>query len=116
MEQSYAAMLEDKGVLARCLLVLENADPLLVLEDHLPTPFSVPILVTSTNPAIDNWTLHTDNSFHLPEYANHKALNDLVRSIEKSFNLGQRVTSLVANGGSGKTQVVLKFVTTHLSR
>ena len=84
------------------------------MEDHFPTTVA-PILVTSTNPAIGNWTLHPDNAFHLSESVDYKAMSDLVRSIKKLFNPGQRVTSLVAHGGSGKTQVVLKFVATHAS-
>lgn len=108
-------MLKNQEISTESLLVLENADPSLVLEDHLPTSLGVPKLITSTEQAIDNWALHTDNTFHLVESANSKALNDIVRSIEKSFNPGQRVTTLVANGGSGKTQVVLKFIATYAS-
>lgn len=116
LEKSYADIIKDRGFSRECFLVLENADPSLVLEDYLPTPFGVPILVTSTNSAIGNWTLHADCSFHLSECADFKAVNDLVGSIEKSFTPGQHVTTLVANGGSGKTQVVLRFVAENSSR
>lgn len=109
-------MLKDKGFLTESLLVLENANPSIVLEDHLPIPCDVPILVTSTDPTISNWTLNSDYFFHLPESANQKVVYDLVKSIEKSIDPGQRATTLVANGGSGKTQVALKFIATYASR
>lgn len=115
MEQS-ANMLNKESFPEGYLLVLENADPLLVLEDHLPDLSGVPILVTSTNPAIGNWTLHPDHCFHLSQSADYNAISNLVRSIKKCFNPHQCVTTLVANGGSGKTQVVLKFVAEYTSR
>lgn len=106
-------MLKEESWSAESLLVLENADPLIELENHLPTPFDKPMLVTSTDPVIGNWT---EYSFHLSEFANYKAVNDLAKAIKKSLNPGRRVTAVVANGGSGKTQMVLKFVATHASR
>lgn len=115
LEQSYADMLKGKDFSKESLLVFENADPMLVLEDHLPTPFNMPILVTSMNPAIGNWTLCPDYAYHLSESISCKAIDDIVKSIERAFNPGQRVTTLVANGGSGKTQVALKFAARHAS-
>lgn len=108
-------MLEKQEISAETVLVLENADPSLVLEDYIPIDMGPPKLITSTDQAIGNWTFHTDNTFHLVDSANSKVKNDLVRSIEKSFNPGQQITTIVANGGSGKTQVVLKFIATYSS-
>ena len=109
-------MIKDQAPSAASLLVLENADISLVLEGHNSTFSGVPMLVTSTNPAISSLASSTNYSFNLLESADYPTVNNLVSSIQMCFNPCQHIITLVANGGSGKTQVVLQFVSKNAFR
>lgn len=111
LDQAYAEIIKDQVLSAESLLVLENADSSLVLEDHiLASQVDAPMLVMSTSPAISSLASCTDFSFHLPECADHEAVSSLMSSTEKCLLPAQHIITLVANGGSGKTQVVLQFI------
>ncbi|KAE9388900.1 hypothetical protein BT96DRAFT_947252 [Gymnopus androsaceus JB14] len=111
LDQAYAEIIKDQVLSAESLLVLENADSSLVMEEHISaSQVDAPMLVMSTSPAISSLASCTDFSFHLPECADHEAVGSLMSSVEKCLLPAQRIITLVANGGSGKTQVVLQFI------
>lgn len=90
------------------ILVLENADASTV-RDYLHILPDAPVLVTSTQTAISSLASSTASHFQLSDEANDVA-SKVLTCIREALFPGQRVVTLVANGGTGKTQVVLKFV------
>ncbi len=97
------------------LLVLENADPSLKLDQYLPHSFHNPILVTSTNQAVSCFASPACE-FELPDSMDQQAADSLHRSIERAFAPLQHIVTIVARGGTGKTQLVLNFVSKDTSR
>ncbi|KAE9387602.1 hypothetical protein BT96DRAFT_867311, partial [Gymnopus androsaceus JB14] len=97
------------------LLVLENADGS-VVEDYIPSLPDSPILVTSTQPAICTLASSTACEFQLSDCATQQEMQKVLRSVEKALEPRQRVATIVANGGTGKTQIVLQFVFNNISR
>ena len=82
-------------------------DPCIELGQYLTYSLHHPILVTSTD--------HAVSRFASPTYA--LELPDATNSvIENALSPLLRVVTLVAKGGTGKTQVVLKFVSENPSR
>ncbi|KAF9065825.1 hypothetical protein BDP27DRAFT_1424445 [Rhodocollybia butyracea] len=82
------------------ILVLENAHASLALEDHFLGCLRCPIVVTSTDSTVSNLASSFAHAFQLPT----KATNN------------SRIISLVASGGTGKTQTVSKFIQDKSSR
>ncbi|KAE9388566.1 TPR-like protein [Gymnopus androsaceus JB14] len=105
------ADLNNKGPLANALLVLQNADT--PVEEYLHTLPYAPVLVMNTESSL---TSSTSPAFHLPHDADQQVVFKLSHSIERALNPGQHVVTLVASGGTGKTQTVLKFVSENFSR
>ncbi|KAE9394753.1 hypothetical protein BT96DRAFT_1022386 [Gymnopus androsaceus JB14] len=101
----------NKGPLANALLVLQNADT--PVEEYLHTLPYAPVLVMNTESSL---TSSTSPAFHLPHDADQQVVFKLLNSIARKLNFGQRVVTFVANGGTGKTQAVLKFVSENFSR
>ncbi len=97
------------------LLILENADASLELDQYLPYSLHNPILVTSTDQAVSRFASPACD-FELPDSADQWAADGLHWSIEKAFNPLLHIVTLVAKGGTGKTQVVLRFVSENPSR
>ncbi|KAK0224863.1 hypothetical protein EDD85DRAFT_228926 [Armillaria nabsnona] len=97
------------------LLILENVDAYLELDQYLPYSLHNPILVTSTDQAVSHFA-SPGCEFELPDSADQWAAEGLHRSIEKAFNPLLHIVTLVAKGGTGKTQVVLRFVSEDPSR
>lgn len=91
------------------LLVLENADTSTV-GDYLHILPDAPVLVTSTQSAISSLASTAASHFQLPDSDVDDVASKVLTSIREALFPGQRVVTLVANGGTGKTQVVLKFV------
>ncbi|KAK0215325.1 hypothetical protein EDD85DRAFT_445363 [Armillaria nabsnona] len=91
------------------LLVLENADPSLKLDQYFPHSFHNPILMTSTNQAV-SCLASPACKFELPDSMDQQAADSLHRSIERAFASLQHIVTIVARGGTGKTQLVLNFV------
>ncbi|KAE9385269.1 hypothetical protein BT96DRAFT_982095 [Gymnopus androsaceus JB14] len=116
LDKAYTEMVKYQALPAKLLLVLENADTSLILEDYITTFINVPILVTGTDSAIASFASNADCVFHLPESPDYQVVKNIVHFITKCFTCGQHVITLVANGGSGKTQVVLQFVAKNTSR
>ncbi|KAE9385283.1 hypothetical protein BT96DRAFT_1007192 [Gymnopus androsaceus JB14] len=104
----------NKDVLARAdaLLVLQSAHALVDSEDLHALPYA-PVLVMTTQSSL---TSPTSLAFHLPNDANQQVVHKLLHSIERALNVRRHVVTLVANGGTGKTQAVLKFVSENSSR
>ncbi|KAE9397782.1 TPR-like protein [Gymnopus androsaceus JB14] len=104
----------NKSALAQpdVLLVLQSADAP-VDSEYLHTLPYAPVLVMTTQPSLIS---STSLVFHLPNDANQKAVHRLLHSVERVLNARRHVVTLVANGGTGKTQAVLKFVSENLSR
>ncbi|KAK0184000.1 P-loop containing nucleoside triphosphate hydrolase protein [Armillaria mellea] len=98
------------------LLVLENADPSLELDQYLPYSLHNPILITSTNQAVSHFASAQDYKLELPNSADLQTANSLCQSIEKAFAPLLHVVTIVAKGGTGKTQLVLRFISENLSR
>ena len=103
----------NKGTLAQAdtLLVLQSAYA--PVEEYLHTLPHAPIIVIATQSSIPS---STTPAFHLPGNADQHVVHKLLHSIERTLNLGQHVVTLVASGGTGKTQAVLKFVSENLFR
>ncbi|KAE9406837.1 hypothetical protein BT96DRAFT_875154 [Gymnopus androsaceus JB14] len=103
----------NKSALAQpdVLLVLQSADAP-VDSEYLHTLPYAPVLVMTTQPSL---TSSTSLVFHLPNDANQQVVHKLLHSIERVLNARKHVVTLVANGGTGKTQAVLKFVSENLS-
>lgn len=97
------------------LLVLENADPSLELDQYLPYSFHNPILVTSTDQAVSRFASPACK-FELPDSMDWQTAHSLCQSIEKAFAPLLHVVTIVAKGGTGKTQLVLRFVSEDPSR
>ncbi len=97
------------------LLILENVDAFLKLDQYLPYSLHNPILVTSTDQAVSCFASPACD-FELPDSIDQWAADSLHQSIEKAFNPMLHIVTLVAKGGTGKTQVVLRFVSEHSSR
>ncbi|KAK0493600.1 hypothetical protein EDD18DRAFT_406899 [Armillaria luteobubalina] len=92
------------------LLVLENADPSLELGRYLPYSLHTPILITSTNEAVSCFASAQDYRLELPDAVDQWVANSLYQSIERAFSSLLQVVTIVARGGTGKTQLVLRFV------
>ncbi|KAF9062640.1 hypothetical protein BDP27DRAFT_1427696 [Rhodocollybia butyracea] len=108
--------LQDPQVLTATLLVLENTHPSLVLADHLPACCSSPVLITSTNHAVSHLASSPAYGFQLPDHPNQQIMNKLRGSVQKALEPKQHIVTLVASGGTGKTQTVLKFISDNSSR
>ncbi|KAK0212000.1 hypothetical protein IW262DRAFT_1518855, partial [Armillaria fumosa] len=98
------------------LLVLENADPSLELDKYLPYSLHNPILITSTDQAISRFASAQDYELKLSDSVDQWTVDSLCQSIEKAFASLLHVVTIVARGGTGKTQLVLRFVSENLSR
>ncbi|KAK0224961.1 P-loop containing nucleoside triphosphate hydrolase protein, partial [Armillaria nabsnona] len=97
------------------LLILENVDASLELDQYLPYSLHNPILITSTNQAVSHFASPAC-ALELPDSADQQAADDLCQSIETAFIPLLHVVTIVAKGGTGKTQVVLRFISENLSR
>ncbi len=97
------------------LLVFENADPSLELDQYLSYSLHNPILVTSTNQAVSRFASPACK-FELPDPIDQWASDSLCQSIERAFASLLHVVTIVARGGTGKTQLVLRFVSENPSR
>ena len=102
-----------KGIMVQTdtLLVLQSADA--PVEEYFHTLPYAPILVMATQSSIECFTTP---AFHLPDCTDPQVVHKLLHSIERVLKPGQHVATLVANGGTGKTQAVLKFVSENSSR
>ncbi|KAE9391736.1 TPR-like protein [Gymnopus androsaceus JB14] len=115
LNAAFADKIREHDLPTKFLLVLENANGS-VVEDYIHNLPHSPILVTSTEPAIQKLASFTAFKFQLPDGANQQEMQKVLGSIEKVLEPRQRVATLVANGGTGKTQIVLQFVTNSTSR
>ncbi|KAE9406845.1 hypothetical protein BT96DRAFT_933777 [Gymnopus androsaceus JB14] len=108
------ANLINKSALAQpdVLLVLQSADAP-VDSEYLHTLPYAPVLVMTTQPSL---TSSASLVFQLPNDANQQVVHKLLHSVERVLNARKHVVTVVANGGTGKTQAVLKFVSENLSR
>ncbi|KAE9394261.1 hypothetical protein BT96DRAFT_1022623 [Gymnopus androsaceus JB14] len=107
---------KDQALPPQLLLVLENLDPS-VVEGYSWHNFpDIPVLFTSKQPAISSLASSSTCAFHLHDHSDHQVVKKLLCCIEEALYPGQRVVTLVANGGTGKTQVILKFVSRNFSR
>ncbi|KAE9392283.1 hypothetical protein BT96DRAFT_944791 [Gymnopus androsaceus JB14] len=107
LAKSVADINKDVLAWADALLVLQSAHALVDSEDLHALPYA-PVLVMTTQ--------SSSLSFHLPNGANQQVVHKLLHSIERALNARRHVVTLVANGGTGKTQAVLKFVSENSSR
>ncbi|KAF5372721.1 hypothetical protein D9757_011637 [Collybiopsis confluens] len=100
---------EPESLVADTILVIENMDPTLRISDYLPPWVNVHALITGTNMEIIEGE-YRRNSFHLPNDTNQTELEQLKNSLKELLCVKQNIVTLVAAGGTGKTQVVLKFI------
>ncbi|KAK0478991.1 P-loop containing nucleoside triphosphate hydrolase protein, partial [Armillaria novae-zelandiae] len=97
-------------------LVLENADPSLELNKCLPLSLHTPILIASTNEAVSHFASAQAYKFKLLDSADQFSADNLYESIGRAFDSLQHVVTIVAKGGTGKTQLVYRFVSENPSR
>ncbi|KAE9403742.1 hypothetical protein BT96DRAFT_936175 [Gymnopus androsaceus JB14] len=107
---------KDQALPPELLLVLENVDASLVEGYSWHTFPDIPVLVTSTQPAISSLASSNACAFHFDDYLDQQVVKKLLGCIEKALYPGQRVVTLVAKGGTGKTQLILKFVSKNFSQ
>ncbi|KAF9063434.1 hypothetical protein BDP27DRAFT_1451247 [Rhodocollybia butyracea] len=110
-----------ESIYSDTILVLENAwenvYTSLVLGDHFPVCLQCPILATSTDSNISNIASSFAHAFQLPQNSSNKsAMAKCWTEIQRALMPGQRIVSLVASGGTGKTQTVSKFIQDNSSR
>ncbi|KAE9409019.1 TPR-like protein, partial [Gymnopus androsaceus JB14] len=91
------------------LLVLQN--PSAPVEEYIHRLPYIPVLVITTQPSMESST-----AFQLPDCADQQQVKKLLCSIEEAFDPRQHVVTLIGNGGTGKTQAVLQFVSKNFSR
>ncbi|KIK57553.1 hypothetical protein GYMLUDRAFT_46125 [Collybiopsis luxurians FD-317 M1] len=109
LEKTFAEEVKNsQSIFLDTVLVLENTDPSVTIQDYLPGWLYVPILITSTSQNISNKAFSVN--FQLFDSANQKEIKELAEEIKKVLQPQQHIVTLVASGGTGKTQVVLKFV------
>ncbi|KAF5377411.1 hypothetical protein D9757_009698 [Collybiopsis confluens] len=90
-------------------------EPTLRISDYLPPWVNVHALITGTKMEIMEGE-YRRNSFHLPNDTNRTELEQLKNSLKEILCVKQKIVTLVAAGGTGKTQVVLKFIAKIRSR
>ncbi len=105
----------DDGAHPSPLLILENMDASLELDQYLPYSIHNPILITSTDPAVSRFA-SPGCEFELPGSADQQVADGLYQSIKTAFISLLHVVTIVAKGGTGKTQMVLRFVSENISR
>ncbi|KAF5378401.1 hypothetical protein D9757_010875 [Collybiopsis confluens] len=97
------------------ILVIENMDPRLRISDYLPPWVNVPALITGTRMEITEGE-YGRISFHLPDDTNLMGREQLKNSLKEILRVKQNIVTLVAAGGTGKTQAVLKFIARNVLR
>lgn len=97
-------------VLLPTILVLENIDGFQGLEDFLDIFIFSAILVTSTKSAVFNLASSSSSAFDISHAKDAVAARNILGAIEENLQPKQQVVTIVAMGGTGKTQTVLKFV------
>ena len=107
---------EPPSLLQQTLLVLENAFEFLELKDYFDPCFHLPLLITSTNSAISHLASSPACTFQFPAARTQQARSQLAKSIREALENKQHISTLVASGGTGKTQIVLKFISDNPSR
>ncbi|KAF5358698.1 hypothetical protein D9757_014375 [Collybiopsis confluens] len=100
---------------ADTILVIENMESTLKIMDYLPPWFNFPVLITSTQMEITKGE-YGRHSFHLPIDIKQAERDQLEDSLKEVLYKKQEIVTLVAAGGTGKTQAVLKFIEKNLSR
>ncbi|KAE9407189.1 TPR-like protein, partial [Gymnopus androsaceus JB14] len=115
LNEKLADKVREQALPTKFLLVLENANESAIADD-IPDISGSPILVTSTQPDIHSLASFTACEFQLPDAATQQEMKEVLRSIEKVLEARQKVATLVANGGTGKTQTVLQFIFKNISR
>ncbi|KIK56604.1 hypothetical protein GYMLUDRAFT_247645 [Collybiopsis luxurians FD-317 M1] len=101
-------------ILQNTILILENANPSLALENCLPEWCYVPILMTSFKQDIAK--TGSKVAFEIPGSSSGKGMQELGKAVTSNLKLKQHVATIVAAGGAGKTQLVLRFVADNLAR
>ncbi|KIK58455.1 hypothetical protein GYMLUDRAFT_246150 [Collybiopsis luxurians FD-317 M1] len=101
-------------VSGNAVLVLENVDQPLALEEHLPKWLCAPILITASNR--DMARKVSEETFEFPNSAKWDEIQELGKAVKSFLQLKQRIVTIVAAGGAGKTQLVLRFVADNLAR
>ncbi|KAF9058532.1 hypothetical protein BDP27DRAFT_1372451 [Rhodocollybia butyracea] len=96
-----------ESIYSDIILVLENVYASLVLDEHFPVCLQCPILVTSTDSTVSIIASSFARAFQLPKNSSNKsAMAKCWAEIQRALMPGQRIVSLVASGGTGKTQTV----------
>ncbi|KAF5358579.1 hypothetical protein D9757_012967 [Collybiopsis confluens] len=104
-----------ESLVADTILVIENMESRLKISDYLPPWFDVPVLITGTQMEITQGE-YARHSFHLPNDMKQTEREQLKDSLKEILYKKQEIVTLVAAGGTGKTQAVLKFIEKNLSR
>ncbi|KAE9389894.1 TPR-like protein [Gymnopus androsaceus JB14] len=107
LAKSVADINKDALARADALLVLQSAHAPVDSEDLHALPYAPVLMMTTQSSSL---------AFHLPNGANQQVVHKLLHSIERALNARRHVVTLVANGGTGKTQAVLEFVSENLSK
>ena len=94
--------------------MFENADPSMGLQDHLPGWVCAPIVITSSNP--DMAKKVSEEAFEIPNSTDWNKIKELAKAVKSRLQSKQCVVTIVAAGGTGKTQVVLSFVADNIER
>ncbi|KAF5358695.1 hypothetical protein D9757_014372 [Collybiopsis confluens] len=104
-----------ESLVADTTVVIENMESTLKIMDYMPPWFNFPVLITSTQREMTKGE-YGRHSFHLPNDTKQTEREQLKDSLKEVLYKKQEIVTLVAAGGTGKTQVVLKFIARNLSR
>ncbi|KIK60186.1 hypothetical protein GYMLUDRAFT_244622 [Collybiopsis luxurians FD-317 M1] len=96
------------------VLVFENGNPSLGLQDRLPGWACAPIVITSYNQ--DMAKKVCGEGFEIPNSTNWTKIKELAKAVKSKLQSKQHVVTIVAAGGTGKTQVILNFVADNFER
>ncbi|KIK58459.1 hypothetical protein GYMLUDRAFT_696592 [Collybiopsis luxurians FD-317 M1] len=101
-------------VSGNAVLVLENMDQPLALEEHLPKWLCGPTIITASNGDIARKV--SEETFEFPNSAKWDEIQELGKAVKSCLQLKQCIVTIVAAGGAGKTQLVLRFVADNFAR
>ncbi|KAJ3846966.1 hypothetical protein EV368DRAFT_88278 [Lentinula lateritia] len=87
------------------LLVLQDADPTLVseLQEYFPNFPQIPIIVTSSG------LIKNDFASHALQDGDPRLIDTIINAVKELAKAEKHIVTVVASGGTGKTQLVLEF-------
>ncbi|KIK58447.1 hypothetical protein GYMLUDRAFT_696235 [Collybiopsis luxurians FD-317 M1] len=96
------------------VLMIKNVDQPLALAEHRPKWLCAPIIITASNGDVARKV--SEEAFEVPNPAKWDETQELGKAVKSCLQLKQQIVTIVAAGGAGKTQLVLRFVVDNVAR